>query len=356
MAIAIFEPLGTVIDTALTDFVTKTSTNVIGGIGGIALAGVTLSIIVYGYFVMWGYIEQPLKSFLIKAGGILAVTSIALGVGTYQDYVVAFVNGALDHLSTIVQGNNAENVYQVLDEAFNKGMGIAQVAYEKSDQSIMSIGLGSLIGWFATCLIIAGCTILITASVASYVVLAKVIISLLLAVGPIFILCLLWQPVRQLFMAWVGQIITFIVLIVFMVTLMSFVINLFNQGLDSADLSNLGADQNMLIFAFQILAETFVLFFIVRYIPQIAAAFGGGPAIQALNPVSAARMAGGAVSRMASKVNPVSTRRDMTTGHMETGTRAQHMMAGNTVINPAYSKRMYENLRKNWGGWNKGGK
>jgi hypothetical protein len=38
---------------------------------------------------------------------------------------------------------------------------------------------------------------------------------------------------------------------------------------------------------------------------------------------------------------------------METASRMQHVRSGNTVMNPAYSRRLYENLRTGWGGWNK---
>jgi len=48
-------------------------------------------------------------------------------------------------------------------------------------------------------------------------------------------------------------------------------------------------------------------------------------------------------------VNPVSTRRDLESGMMTSGTRFDHMVAGNTVFNPAYSQHVLQNAGKNWG-------
>jgi len=48
-------------------------------------------------------------------------------------------------------------------------------------------------------------------------------------------------------------------------------------------------------------------------------------------------------------VNPVSTRRDLQSGMMASGRRLDHLVAGNTVLNPAYRQALRENLGKNWG-------
>jgi len=54
-------------------------------------------------------------------------------------------------------------------------------------------------------------------------------------------------------------------------------------------------------------------------------------------------------------INPITTRRDMKTGMMQTGRRSSQMLAGNTKFNPAYSQHLLQNMARNWGKW-KGGK
>jgi type IV secretion system protein VirB6 len=65
----------------------------------------------------------------------------------------------------------------------------------------------------------------------------------------------------------------------------------------------------------------------------------------------AAPVAGGvrAAKGAGNMVNPVSTRRDLQSGMMVSGTRLDHLMAGNTVLNPAYRQALRDNIRSNWG-------
>ncbi|WP_223850483.1 hypothetical protein [Bordetella hinzii] len=48
-------------------------------------------------------------------------------------------------------------------------------------------------------------------------------------------------------------------------------------------------------------------------------------------------------------VNPKTTRRDMQSGMMVTAGRTNHMIAGNTMWNPAYRQHVLHNMGKNWG-------
>lgn len=57
----------------------------------------------------------------------------------------------------------------------------------------------------------------------------------------------------------------------------------------------------------------------------------------------------GALRQAGNAINPTSVRRDLTTGMMASGSRMEHLMAGNTVLNPAYRQALRENLGRNWG-------
>ena len=48
-------------------------------------------------------------------------------------------------------------------------------------------------------------------------------------------------------------------------------------------------------------------------------------------------------------VNPKTTRRDIQSGMMVTAGRNNHMIAGNTMWNPAYRQHVLQNMGKNWG-------
>ncbi|OPY76830.1 MAG: Type IV secretion system protein VirB6 [Syntrophorhabdus sp. PtaU1.Bin153] len=348
-----FESAGTSIDGALDAFVSTTSSNMITGIGGLVLAGVTLYFTVYGYMVMFGHIQEPFFEFLKKAGKILLVVSLALGVGSYQSNIVDSFRGLESGLSTIVQNGSASNVYQILDNTLREGLLLAQKAFENANNSSVMTAFGTVAGWFLTGLIISLATLMITAVAAGYIILAKVALSMLFGIGPIFIMCLLFPPVVRFFDAWAGQVITYTLVIVLMATAMAFALKIFNGTVSQIDFNAATSEAgslNMVSAGFELLAIVLALMIVVFQIPTIAAALGGGFGLSMLNPLRATTTAARGLRNL---VNPISVRRDMKTGHMESASRMQHMRSGNTVSNPAYSRRLYENLRTGWGGWNK---
>jgi len=65
-----------------------------------------------------------------------------------------------------------------------------------------------------------------------------------------------------------------------------------------------------------------------------------------MSPVSASMQA---VRGTGNKANPMTTRRDMQSGMMVTARRGNHLVAGNTMWNPAYRQHVMSNMGKNWG-------
>jgi type IV secretion system protein VirB6 len=299
------------------------------------------------------HVEEPLLEFLKKAGKILLIVTFALGVGAYQSNIIERFRGLESGLSTMVQDGSANNVYQVLDNSFKQGMLLAAEAYDQSNQASLITSFGTVAGWFLAGLIVSLGTMLITVFAAGYILLAKVALSMLFGIGPIFIMCLLFPPVVRFFDAWAGQVITYVLVIVLMATAMAFALKIFNgtvAQMNFAAAADPNNQLNMIAAAFQLLAVVVALLVIVLQIPTIAAALGGGWGLSMLNPL---RAPAAAARGLRSLVNPVRIRRDMKTGHMEGASRMQHIRSGNTALNPAYSRRLYENLRTGWGGWNK---
>jgi type IV secretion system protein VirB6 len=112
----------------------------------------------------------------------------------------------------------------------------------------------------------------------------------------------------------------------------------------------------------EVLITGYVLYRVLLEVSGVASALAGGISMQALSlgqlmsaaaaPWNAARSAGGAARNF---VDPMTTRRDMQSGMMTTARRSNHLVAGNTIANPAYRQHVMQNLTRNWGR-RKGGK
>ncbi|KDD27961.1 hypothetical protein L525_0544 [Bordetella bronchiseptica MBORD782] len=92
----------------------------------------------------------------------------------------------------------------------------------------------------------------------------------------------------------------------------------------------------------QIIVLALIIFFAQRKTSGLGARLAGGIAFDAVTFRSMAQGIGNVV-------NPKTTRRDMQTGMMVTAGRTNHMIAGNTMWNPAYRQHVLQNMGKNWG-------
>lgn len=91
----------------------------------------------------------------------------------------------------------------------------------------------------------------------------------------------------------------------------------------------------------QIIVLALIIFFAQRRTSGLGARLAGGIAFDADIQEYGAGYCGHVV-------NPKTTRRDMQSGMMVTAGRTNHMIAGNTMWNPAYRQHVLQNMGKNW--------
>ena len=139
--------------------------------------------------------------------------------------------------------------------------------------------------------------------------------------------------------------------IIVMALVMTFAMKTFDAFISQADFSGSGA-VNPLFASLQIGALTGVLGWIILQANGIASGLAGGISSAAMGlrhlamPVTSSM---NAASGAKNTLNGRSTRRDMQSGMMVTAGRANHLVAGNTMWNPAYRQHVISNMGKNWG-------
>jgi len=166
----------------------------------------------------------------------------------------------------------------------------------------------------------------------------------LFAVGPLFIFLLMFPITARFFESWFAQVFNFILNVVIVTVVLSFAMVAFSGFVSEANL--LGDESlNPIRASFEIVIITIVLGIILWQSRNLASGLAGGVSLasmslrQLVQPFRAAHNA----------VDPRSTRRDLQSGHMVTARRHNHMIAGNTAVNPAYRQHVMQNLFKNWG-------
>ena len=117
-----FTYVGTLIDTMLATYLTSTLMAVMGVLVPIVVAGQTLWMLLYGYDVLRGQVQEPVMTFTWKVIKVIFICAVALTASVYQFYVQDTTTGLTTGMvaTFIPPGStvNTTNIWTILD-SFN---------------------------------------------------------------------------------------------------------------------------------------------------------------------------------------------------------------------------------------------
>jgi type IV secretion system protein VirB6 len=204
-----FAWVGSQFEAVLNTYVLGVVTSLISGIAPIALTAMTIWITLYGWAVMRNEVSETVPTFVWKVFKIGLVLAIALQSGFYisnvSDSANALATGvATTFLPSVADPMAITSPYVVLDN-FNDEASKLVLDLLK-DAGIMRLDL-----LFAAVVCSVGNVVFLC--IALFVVtLAKVFLTFVIAVGPLFILCLAWRPTARFFDSWLSMVLNAVVL------------------------------------------------------------------------------------------------------------------------------------------------
>lgn len=273
MSTNLFERIFANVDDALNTYVVDTVGNVVGFASPLFTSMMIVFVAMWGYLMMFGRVQEPLQDGvfrIIRIGGIMA---LGLTVGTYMGVVVTFLQQGPEHISAVVSGAGGTSA-DTLDALFSQVFAVSKAAWEKGGVLDGNFGL------YLIALIVLVIGSGLTLFVAFLILLAKLMTTVLLGIGPLFIICLLFKVTQRFFESWIAMVSNFGLLLVLASSVGTLMTSLAQTYIDklapneaaAADAANLGdAAMLCLVFALCIL--------VVRQVPSVAAALGGGIAL-----------------------------------------------------------------------------
>ncbi|WP_016916350.1 type IV secretion system protein [Vreelandella stevensii] len=260
------------IDNALNDYIITSATQVIDFIAPIFTSLMIIWIAIWGYLMMFGRVGEPLQEGVFRILRIGFILTLGLTVGTYADVVVGVLSNGPETLASVVTGAPPGSVATSLDTLFSKIFEVSEAAWNRAGVMNGNFGL-YIIG--AAILIAGG---MLTVVVAFLILLSKIMTAVLLVLGPLFISMLLFNATQRWFESWLGMVVNYGLILVIgaavgqlMVELGGYYIDSMSNG-DSATMANLGdAAMLCIIYALCIL--------VVKQVPSVASALGGGLAL-----------------------------------------------------------------------------
>ncbi len=281
----VFTTIGTTFESAISGFTATTASGVIGMIAPVVLIGVTLYFTITGYMIMAGRISEPLADVMIKGAKIALIAMVGLSTGDFMTYVVGAATGLeKDFLSAMGSGSN--NIYQLMDDAWTKGIDIVGIAFEQAGDKNFLTEAGAIIvltlsGAIGIIGLVAICTI-----GAGIVMMAKMALVVVLGFGPLFVCALMFPTTANWFYGWLSAVLNYIFTTVVTSAILLIFINIFSNYVsqfalvfDNMDVE--GAGQMVLLYCVVLLLVSLISAFVTYQAPSIAAAMAGGVAMGA---------------------------------------------------------------------------
>lgn len=246
-------------------------------------------VIVWGYASLRGMIEQPLTDMLARLVKITLIFSIAIGVANYNTVIVnLFVDGPDQLTQAMANAKTPSGMAAGLDILFDHGFAVGKQFWGKAGI------LHGDFGMYIAALVVFLITVAVTAYAFFLIVLAKVALSILLALGPLFILSLLFQSTQNYFSSWVQQLSNYFLVPVLVVAVNLLVLTLFSRAADSAMTSTADIDQ-----VFPFMALGLVALLALGSVLSMASGLAGGVSLSSFG---MGRMASRAGLKLASNV------------------------------------------------------
>ncbi len=252
----------------LADYVSEHVTATADAIEPAAVSLGAIYVMVWGYLHLKGAIHEPILTGAARIARLAVVFGVGLQLWQYNALLVDTFMDAPIQLAAELAG--AADPVGTIDTLWDAGGSVAALLWEKGGV------LNGEVGYYLAAAIVY----LLMGSVCVYALflmaLARVALALLLAVGPLFIVLLLFESTRRFFEGWLAQLANYAlvgVLAVLMASMMLTVVEAY------AVQTAARGDAILTVDALDMLLVAGLVLLLLRQVMPIAARLGGGVAL-----------------------------------------------------------------------------
>lgn len=277
-AFEIFQPAYAFIDGKLDTFLNARASSVMAEVSTPLRTALVLYVLLYGIAILRGSISEPILDFAVRSLKLALIYMLATTVA-YSTFVTdPLFHGLPDSLARAIGGGSIPDIGSAFDQFFAHATYLA----EKIGHTATPINLAPWI--LAAVVYVIGA--LAAALGFGVVMIAKVALALLIALGPIFVACALFEATRRYFFGWLSQALNYVILFALILTVFQLVLSLVDQQWGQID----GGDPitgGMVFIALCLLGAIFFL-----QTPAIAAGIAGGASVGLADFANAASLRG----------------------------------------------------------------
>jgi len=203
-----FTWVGNQFDAVLTSYVLNVVTSLTTGLMPIALSGMTLWVAIYGWAVLRNEVPETVPTFMWKVFKIGLVLALSLQAGLYISKIADSANAlatgvATTFLPTAAAPATLTTPYAVLDIFNDKASQLVVDLMKDASIWRLDLLLAAIVTAFGNVIFLCVALFIIT--------LAKVLMTFVIAIGPLFVLSLAWKPTARFFDSWLSMLLNTVV-------------------------------------------------------------------------------------------------------------------------------------------------
>ena len=236
----------------------------------------TLYVMIWGYLLLTGKIEEPFITGIKRIITLAVVMGAALDLWLYSDVIVdTFYRGPGELAAGII---GAFDSVGIVDNIIFSGGDAASLLIQKG--GVFEGDFSYYIAGFAVYAIVG-----LTAIYAMFLLaLSKIALSILLALGPLFIALLLFETTKRFFEAWIAQMANYAFVTILTVLVAALMMGLVSSAAQAAAARG---DGIQIADAVRVCMAAGLTFLIMRQVMPMAAGLASGLALSSFGAVSA---------------------------------------------------------------------
>ncbi|UVC12458.1 type IV secretion system protein (plasmid) [Rhizobium sp. TH2] len=252
--------------TPLETFISTGTSNIAGWVTGPLTAAITLYVVLYGYLVLRGSVQEPILDFAFRAIKLAIIVMLVKNSSEYQTYVTnIFFNTLPQEISQALNSGSAPSA-STFDSLLDKGQASATDIWSRAAWPVDIVtGVGGMM--------VIGASFIVAAIGYIVSLYARLALAIVLAIGPIFVALAMFQSTRRFTEAWIGQLANFVILQVLVVAVGSLLIT----SIDTT-FTQIQGYSDVLMRPIALCAICLAALYVFYQLPGIAAALAAGGA------------------------------------------------------------------------------
>jgi len=194
-------------------------------VGPLLTAMLGLYVALWGFASLRGLVKEPVNEFINRVVKLAAILGIGFNVANYNILITnTFLRGPDEFVAGLARSPGSSGVITGLDAMLNDGLALTTRYWAKA---------GVLDGDFGMYIVAAAVitmTIVVTAYAFFLMALSKVVLTAVVAIGPLFFIGLLFEATAGFFNAWLRQLANYFLVPVLVVMVNLLVMKLFARA------------------------------------------------------------------------------------------------------------------------------